>query len=308
MITTVTLSPCIDKTATVAKFDPDRMNRVESSRLDAGGKGINVCLALSALEIKSRAIYLNFDGGEIINSALEKAGVEAEQVKCSGRIRTNLKIYDSSTGKTIELNEQNPTIAPKAQQKLAELVVAAAEDSSVIVFSGSVPAGFPKDIYKQLILAAKQANPKAKIVLDCEGESLISGLEASPYMIKPNLEELERSFGTTILSDEEVVALSREIALKYKVGVVLVSLGDRGAIAVTSGEEIRASAKKIRPKSAQGAGDAMVAGACWAISMGLGLRDIIRFGTCAAAGAVEREGTAFCPRERFEELVTSKEE
>ena len=307
MITTVTLSPCIDKTVTVKQFNTDRTNRIESSRLDAGGKGINVCLALSALDVDSRALYFDFDGGDIITSALEKAGAEAEQVKCAGRIRTNLKICDLSNEKTIELNEQNPTVTLKSVQKLMELIKLAAEDSEVIALCGSVPAGVPTDIYKQLTLAAKSVNPRIKIILDSEGEPFLEGLSASPYLVKPNLEELERTFGISLSSDADIIALAESVIKKYSLGVMLVSLGSDGAIAVTKDGAVRAKALKVARKSSTGAGDAMVAGACFAISKGLGVRDILRFGTCAAAGAVECEGTSFCTRERFEELFSKFE-
>lgn len=304
MITTVTLSPCIDKTVTVRRFDPKRMNRVESSRLDAGGKGINVCLALAALEIKSRAVYMNFDGGDIIGEALDRAGVEAAPIKCPGRIRTNLKIYDEAEGNTIELNEQNPPIPQKALLKLTEIFKNAAVGSRVVVLSGSVPAGVPKDIYKQLSLAARQANSSVKIVLDSEGEPFLEGLSASPCLVKPNIEELERTFGVKLSDDGEIAGLARDIIKKYSVETVLVSLGAGGAMAVTEKNIARVPALGIVPKSAQGAGDAMVAGACLAIMHGMSASDIVRCGSCVAAGAVELEGTAFCTRERFEELYS----
>ena len=304
MITTVTLSPCIDKTAVLDTFDPEKVNRVITSRLDAGGKGVNVSLALAALGIRSRAVGLNFEHGESIEETLRGAGVDSDFIKCSGNIRTNLKIYVRDTKRTIEINEQNPEVSRESVDKIIGKCrrLASGAENDIFVLAGSIPPGMSADIYAQLIAAVKSENPSAKVILDAVGEPLMNGLSASPYMIKPNVEELEKSFGVKLANDDAVAALCRDIISKYGVGLVLVSKGADGAIAVTDTETVSVPALRVDAKSAQGAGDAMVAGACLALSQGKSVGDILKYGTCAAAGAVEREGTAFCTRERFEEL------
>lgn len=305
MITTVTLSPSVDKTVVLKEFNPDRVNRAESSRFDAGGKGVNVSLALSALGSETEAIGFSFDGGEFITKTLEHAGVGCEWVRCAGRMRTNLKIYDRAAKKTIELNEQNPEVTEKSIIKLTEVCRRHSQRSDILVLSGSVPLGVPEDIYQRLAFEAKKVRPGIKIVLDAEGSLLLNGLAVSPALIKPNVEELERTFGVTLKDTEDIIWLSKKIISDYGVGVVLVSMGGNGAVAVTRQEVCHCGAINIIPKSAQGAGDAMVAGACYALRKGLHVSDVLRCGTCAAAGAVELDGTAFCNRTRFEELLSA---
>lgn len=305
MITTLTLSPSLDRTVVLERLDPDRVNRAGSTRTDAGGKGINVSLALAALGECSRAIYLAFEGSEPIGYALKSAGAESVAVACGGRLRTNLKIFDRSSGKTVEINEQNPAVGEETLNKVEAACRDSARDSDILVLSGSVPAGAGTDIYKKLAISAKQVNPNIKIILDSSGVALKDGLEAEPYLIKPNREELEACFGVKLRSEAEAVTLCREAVRSFGVKNVIVSLGAEGAIAVGGNEAYSAEALKVSPKSAQGAGDAMVAGCCLAILKGLSLKDTLRYGICAAAGAIELDGTAFCTESRFEELLRS---
>ena len=55
MIVTVTLNPAVDHTLDLERFVPDDTNRVRQSRIDPGGKGINVSRVLRELERESTA-------------------------------------------------------------------------------------------------------------------------------------------------------------------------------------------------------------------------------------------------------------
>ena len=49
MVITVTLNPAIDKTVTIEAFAVNQVNRIYATRLDAGGKGINVSKVIKNL-------------------------------------------------------------------------------------------------------------------------------------------------------------------------------------------------------------------------------------------------------------------
>ena len=71
-------------------------------------------------------------------------------------------------------------------QKLDEKL----NQGDILVLAGSIPAGISPDIYKELTIRYKEKG--VKVFLDADGESFAEGIKASPYLIKPNIDELSR--------------------------------------------------------------------------------------------------------------------
>ncbi len=297
MITTVTLSPCLDKTVKTGKLDLDTMNRVEQVSLDIGGKGINVSRALARLGVPGKVLGFNFSGGEAISDTLTAEGIECRFTECQGSLRTNLKIMETEIGRTVEINESNPEVTSESIEELKLAVAEASKDSEMIVLAGSVPKGVGADIYRQLAELTS-----TKVILDAQGELLSEGLKARPFMIKPNQFELETVVGK-ISSESEIVSAARKLIAEYGVGVVLVSRGKDGAIIVSESEYYSCPAVKVAVRSTSGAGDNMLAGAIVALTQNLPLEDVLRYAVTAAAGAISHDGTTFCTKEEFEELL-----
>ena len=79
MIVTVTLTPALDKTVVLPGFAVDQVNRIQSLRLDAGGKGINVSKVLKALGTDSLATGILGGGtGRYIENALQEMGIACD--------------------------------------------------------------------------------------------------------------------------------------------------------------------------------------------------------------------------------------
>jgi 1-phosphofructokinase len=142
MITTVTLNPCVDLSVRVPGLTLGGLNITAASRTDVSGKGVNVSKVLRELGQPTLAAGISFDGNHHqLSGLLEALGVAGQFVLAHGSIRTNIKVYDESSGLMTELNSPGePVDSFFVEQYLRELPALAAR-SQIMVFSGRIPAG-----------------------------------------------------------------------------------------------------------------------------------------------------------------------
>lgn len=288
MITSVSLNPSIDRVLTVDSFTPGSLNRVISKSDVAAGKGVNVALTVSGLGLDSECIgFMYQDGGPLFEKRLMMNSTPYDFIWCSGSVRMNIKVFDRSTGVITEVNESGMTVDEASLSKMVDMVVGHAENSDYLILSGSVPPGCPQDYYRTLINAVEGLG--CRCVLDADGERLKYGLEARPFMIKPNRYELEMMTGTRLDSIPEL----KKAALSFidaGVEVVAVSLGSGGALITNGDETLFAPRMNIEVKGTVGAGDAMVAGLAAGFMAEHDLEETFRMGVACASTRCVTEG------------------
>ena len=307
MITTVSLNPCIDRLAEVQGFNFGGLNRVVGGRYDAGGKGLNVALVATRLGVDAECIGLMYrDSARVFENRLLANGTAYEFVWCEGRARTNVKLYDRVSGVMTEINEAGELVTEETLKKMIALVLAHAESSDYLVLSGSLPPGCPVDFYRTLISEVDGLG--CRCVLDADGERLVQGLEARPFMIKPNRFELETMLGERLDSVNRV----RDAALRLidrGISVVAVSLGEQGALITDGSESFYAPKLEVEVKSTVGAGDAMVAGLTAGFLGENELEDAFRMGVACATAMCMTEGSKTFEKATYKkalEMVTLK--
>lgn len=297
MITAVNLNPCIDKSIVVSGFQYGQLNRVMDSREEASGKAINVGIAVKRIGKEVECLGFNYkENGKILENTLNDYGITSEFVWVNGRLRTNTKILDSDTNILTELNEFGSKVTNEDINKLRTIIKEHAEKSSLVVIGGSAPVGVSSSIYREIL--EELSEYPIKTILDAEKDFLLEGIEAQPYLIKPNLFELETAFGKKCSSKEEVVLLAREI-IESGVEVVCVSLGEEGAVICNKKEAYYSQGLQLKIQGIQGAGDSMVAGICAAIEEGLPIQEMLRYGMAASAASLVLKGTQMCSLEGF---------
>lgn len=301
MIITVTMNPAIDKTVEIDQLLPGGLNRIRKVEYDAGGKGINVSKTIRELDGTSIATgFLGGNAGKTIQSVLGKKEIGNDFIQVDGETRTNTKVFEKN-GAVTELNEPGPVISEDQIHALLQKLEDYADDHTLFVLAGSIPAGVDRNIYAEITRLVHKKG--AKVLLDADGELFRNSLEAVPDIIKPNRVELEEYAGFDYrASQEELLNLARKIRQKG-IGTVAVSMGKSGAMLVKDGYEVRCPALSVKAHSTVGAGDAMVAALAYSWDQGLDDDALTRLCIAASAGAVTTIGTKPPTRELVDQLA-----
>ena len=289
MITTITLNPAVDKTIKVNNFSVGNVNRIEAIRLDAGGKGINVSKVIKNLGGKSKAMgILSGNSGKFIKEYLDSINILNDFVFTEGETRTNIKVVDEISHTNTDINEAGPEASDKDLDEVSGKIFSNINSEDIIIFSGSVPSNVDKKIYGDWIKKAKAKG--AKTILDADGELLKNAISAGPYLVKPNIDELEGMFNKKINGVKEAVEIAKGL-LDYGIVIVVVSLGSKGAIFVNKEKSIYAHGLKVDVKSTVGAGDSMVAALAYSIEEGLSFEESVKLAVATGTANVMTSGT-----------------
>lgn len=302
MIYTVTLNPALDKTVEIPSLTVDSVNRITTMRTDPGGKGINVSKVIDKLGKESIATgILGGDTGNAIESALKSMGLKTSFRFVEGETRTNLKVIDPVNHTNTDINEPGITVSEEILNSVLQDLLAKVNDQDIVVISGSLPKGSPKNTYYTWVKACKEAG--TKVILDADGDLLAAGLEASPYLIKPNNHELSGLLGRTLETPEDLEKAARELMEKHSIAKIVVSMGGDGALYVTKDETIYAEGLKVPVGSTVGAGDSVVASLAVAEESGMSLEDTVRLSTATGAANVMCSGTQAAEYEVIRDLI-----
>ena len=280
MITSISLNPSIDRTLAVDAFTTGGLNRVKSQTDVAAGKGTNVALAAAALGEKSECIgFMYREGGRLFEDRLSAGGVGCDFLWCDGAVRVNVKVFDREKGEITELNQSGTPVTAEQLEEMTQLVLRHARQTDFLVLTGSLPPACPVDYYRTLAEAA--AGQNCRVLLDADGDRLRAGIEAKPFLIKPNRYELELLTGRTLDTVYKLLCAAEEI-VRGGVGVVAVSMGGEGALITDGKEAWRTPGLKIDVKSTVAAGDSMIAGLAAGFGRGYDLQNAFRLGVAAA--------------------------
>jgi 1-phosphofructokinase len=257
MIVTLTPNPSVDRTIEVEVLHRGAVLRARSSRVDPGGKGVNVSRALAANGRKTRAVLPGGGWeGEQLAALLAPADVPVVVVPVAEPVRANVSVVEPD-GTVTKLNELGPRLSPEEVEALTVATVGAAADAEWLACTGSLPPGAPIDFYASVVERLGAAS--VKVAVDSSGAPLVAALEAGPDLVKPNREELAEATGLPVATLGDVVTAAEQLRARGA-RTVLASLGADGAVLVEAGRATYGHARVERPRSAVGAGDAMLAG------------------------------------------------
>ncbi len=301
MIYTVTLNPALDKTVQIPSLALDTVNRITAMRTDPGGKGINVSKVIHKLGSSSTVLaLLGGSTGRKIADALEEMGLMCHMTFIPGETRTNLKIVDPVLHTNTDINEPGIEVTKEVLDTMLSELVAMLRPGDIVALSGSLPKGAPQDTYCHWASRCKAAG--AKVFLDADGPLLAAGLQAAPYLVKPNNDELSRLTGKKLETEADLVAAGREL-LSQGVSRVVISMGGEGALYISGDSVIRAEGLRVPVGSTVGAGDSVVAALAVAEERGLSPEETVRLSTATGAANVMCSGSQAAEFDAIESLI-----
>jgi 6-phosphofructokinase 2 len=303
-IVTLTMNPALDITTNVDVVRPTDKLRCRGARHDPGGGGINVARIAHVLGASVAAVFpAGGPPGDVVADLLVAEGVPFHRVRIGGRTRESFTVNEESSGQQYRFVLPGPRLTFAERAQCVDDLRTAAGAAQFVVVSGSLPPGVPADFYQQIAKVCGDLG--TRLILDTSGTGL-QHITSGVFLLKPSVRELRECVGRELATEAEQVAAAQELVQHGQAQVVVVSLGNRGALLITPSAAQRVPAIKVRSGSGVGAGDAMVAAITVGLSRGWPLSKSVRFGVAAGAAMLMTPGTAVCTRgdvERLFELV-----
>ncbi len=295
MIYTVTFNPSIDYFLQVDDFEQGKVNRAKANYKYPGGKGINVSRVLNRLGIESMALgFVGGFTGEFIEKYLRDEGIDTDFINVKEDTRINVKI---KSNEETEVNGEGPRIDKKELKGLFDKI-SNLTSKDFLVLAGNVQSSLPRNIYSEIQENCSKSG--IKIVIDTTGEALTSTLKNEPFLIKPNIYELEEIFGVKIKNKEDVVSYGRKL-IDLGAENVIISMGGEGAILICKSGVYYAEAPKGVVKNSVGAGDSLISGFLGEYSRSLDVLEAFKWGV--AAGSSTAFSLDLCTKENVEKLL-----
>lgn len=306
-IVTLTMNPALDITVDADDVLPTEKIRCRSERYDAGGGGINVARFAGILGASVSAVFAaGGPTGVRVAGLVRASGVACQQVGIRGATRESFTVNDRRSGKQYRFVLPGPVVDDDEQLSCLEALQRAAEAARFVVASGSLPCGVAPDFYQRVATVCARAG--VPLILDTSGGGL-AHVRSVVFLLKPSVRELRECTGRPLHTEQEQMQAARELINSGVTEVVLVSLGEQGALLATSSECVRFAAIPVAAVSGVGAGDAMVAGVAVGLVRGWTLVRSVRYGTAAAAAKLQTPGTSTYGRgqvERYFEATSAQ--
>ncbi|GAD79965.1 1-phosphofructokinase [Vibrio ezurae] len=299
-VVTVTLNPALDLTGSVKELDLGSVNLVEQGSLHAAGKGVNVAKVLSELGAEVTVTgFLGKNNPELFSQLFNDIKAKDAFIRVDGATRINVKLIEQD-GRVSDINFPGVTVTEADIRAFEETLFALAKDHDYFVIAGSLPNGISPQLCASWIKRLHQLGKK--VLFDSSRDALRAGLDAKPWLIKPNDEELAEFVGRSLTTAEQCQQAALELADKG-IDNIVVSMGANGVMWLEQGIWLFSQPPKAKIVSTVGAGDTLVAGLCWGHMQNMEKEPLLQFATGLSALAVTQVGVGIPSSEQLHSVI-----
>ena len=254
--------------------------------MNPGGKGANQAYAAGRLGGRVKMIGCVGDDiyGESLINNLQSAGVDTGAVARLDDVPTGI------AGITVTSSGDNAIIvASGANFYLTPEMIRHNED--LIRAADYVLTQLETPVETVLTLAEMVKKAGKVMVLDPAPARADLPDELFPLVdvLKPNETELQSLTGLPVDTDTHIAQAARTLLAKG-VKMVVVTMGERGAMIVTKEETLFVPALLVKPVDTTAAGDTFTAAMVCGLADGMGLEDAVRFANKVSSIVVTRKG------------------
>jgi fructose-1-phosphate kinase PfkB-like protein len=289
---TVCMNPTLQKTLVFSGLVHDSVNRTGVYRLDASGKGVNVCRVLT--QLGKEACHLTQLGGVLRPLFLElcdRDGLKVEWVESTSPIRFCYTIIDKEQKTVTELVEESEKVGEGTGERLFEAFKKLIPNYSALIISGTKAKGFPDSLIPEMVGEARLLG--CRVILDVRGHDLFNGILFGANLIKPNLYEFISTFAPELLSEKNADIVKKKVGeiwaglyKRHPFSALVLTRGAEPVWYAENGELREYVFKSVEPLNTTGSGDAFSAGLAAALEEGASLADAVAEGVrCGALNA-----------------------
>ncbi|RRV66126.1 1-phosphofructokinase [Stutzerimonas stutzeri] len=297
-VLTVTLNPALDLTVQLPALRLGEVNRSDNLQVHAAGKGLNVAQVLADLGHQLTVTgFLGEANAQPFEQLFAARGFTDEFVRVAGETRSNIKLAEAD-GRITDINGPGLEVGAAQRDELLARLERLVPGHELVVVAGSLPRGVEVPWFVELL--QQLARLGARVALDTSGAALREGLALSPWLIKPNEEELAQARD---LDPADAQALADEARrLNARIEHVVMSQGAAGVSWFSPAAAWHAQPPKVRVVSTVGAGDSLLAGMLHGLLAGWPAERTLAHATAIAAQAVGQIGFGITDRAQLAEL------
>lgn len=287
-IVSLSLNPAIDLTYEIPCLQHDQKSRATKTHYDPGGTGINVGRALEKLSHNTHTCCIIAGKmGDILEGMLNQELKRVTVLKVNGETRINTTIIQHSPYSQYEVNATGSAIEPEQLDTLIEQFLVLC-GQGIGVLTGSLPPKTPDSTYQKINCALQKQGGRA--IIDAPVNVLKQVIKSQPFLIKPNLHELELLQNKTLHTLEDIAVEAKSL-VRQGARYVCVSLAEKGAILTDANNSYYCPSPDINVNSTVGSGDSMVAGLAYAFSHDQSVEGALKLAVACGAATAQQAGT-----------------